>query len=120
MEGDSLLKEQISPTRPILGTGTGIGKNIGRFFEIPNVEAPLYTLQKVYMIQCQQYWLLNLSTGEWGSKTVRGHTNPCNKDDMFNAVEAKQYLINHLIDRQYPASALEKAAEKNPKVVLLP
>ena len=118
MEGDSLLKEQISPTRPILGTGTGPGKQVGQFFEIPNVEAPLYTLKKLYMIQCQQYWLLNLRTGRLDSKEVKGHTNPCNEDDMFNALEVKQYMIDHLIERNYPASALEKAAKRKPKVQL--
>jgi hypothetical protein len=118
MEGDSLLNEQISPTRPILGTGTGAGKQVGQFFEISNVKPPLYTLQKVYMIQCQRYWLLNLRSGRWDSQEVKGHTRPCNRKDLFNAVEAKQYMIEHLIDRNYPASALEKAAKRKPTVQL--
>ena len=118
MEGDSLLTGSISPTRLILGTGSRAGTNVGKYFEIPDVKPPLYTLENMYMIQCQRYWRLNLRSGAWKFRQIDGHTAPCGQDELLGATEAKQYLIDHLIERGYPASALKKAAESKPPVLL--
>jgi len=118
MEGDSLLGEGISPTRPIFGTGTPPATRVGKFFEIADVEPPFYTLDKVYLIECQHYSRLHLKSGYWHTQKIQGHTNPCEKEDLLTDLEAKEALLRHLIERGYPAAALEKAAARDPAVPL--
>jgi arylsulfatase A-like enzyme len=110
MEGDSLLAEDLPLNRPIVGTKTPPGTNVGRFFEIPNVVPPFYTLDKVYLIQCQRYWHLNLVDGQFHKLDITDHTDPCEDAALFADSEARQYLLDHLIERHYAPDALKNAA----------
>ncbi len=118
MEGTSLLGPPPSPLRPIVATRTPAGEQRGEFFEIPHVKPPLYTLAGVSLVQCQRWWGLDLISGRWTGVTVDGHTRPCEENSLFDAAAAKKYLIDHLLERGYPPSALETAAGTEPPVRL--
>lgn len=116
MEGQSLLADDVDPVRPIIGTGTLPGKHVDGHFQIPDVKPPLYTLNRVYLVQCQRYWSLNLRHGRLVSKAVAGHTAPCDTGQLHDDAGAKQFLLRHMLDRGYPASALETAIEGDPRL----
>jgi hypothetical protein len=116
MEGDSLLQGELERTRPIIGTETPPGSNVGRFFEIPDVKPPFYTLNKLYLIQCQRYWRLNLIDGGFRSLAITDHTDPCSEEILFGDEAAKRFLLDHLVGRGYPPDALREAASAPPQV----
>jgi len=118
MEGASLLGDNLSPTRLIIGTTTGAGMQVGPFFEIPDVKPPLYTLAGVSLAQCQRFWALYLISGRFTSEVNSSHTAPCKSEELLEDTAAKRYLLDHLIERDYPLSALQPAASNDPPVPL--
>jgi hypothetical protein len=76
----------------------------------------LYTLDKVYLFQCQRYWRLNQGNALWRSRDVPDHTAPCAQEDLLTDTQAKALLLKHLVDRDYPETAFEAVAAKEPVV----
>lgn len=93
MEGDSLL-EPIDPNRLIVSTRSDImGPDAAGKWEIIGalVKPPFYQFTEMTVIQCQRYYLGDLTEMSWGQGEIDGYTRPCTSDslDPFSAIKRK-------------------------------
>jgi hypothetical protein len=58
------------------------------------------------MINCQKWYIFDLTTFNWSSGEVPGYTNPCNGNDLLSFEEIKQAMANRLATDGFDTSSL--------------
>ena len=103
MEGASLLGEIEAPAsdRPIIASGVSSGekKIEGNFYSLKDPTAPWYSLERVFLIHCDQGFVWNVATMKVAERKIEGSTAVC--DLRLTWEEAGERLRAHLRDRDY-------------------
>ena len=103
MEGASLLGVSDVPAadRPIIASGVSNGEKTieGVFYSIKNPTAPWYSLGRVFLIHCDQGFVLKVETMKVTERRIKGSTAVC--DVKLTREEAGERLKAHLRDRDY-------------------
>lgn len=76
MEGHSLLRNNVSPSRPVFASGTVAPLRARGVFRLPLPGAPHYGARTALMIAGSWWYSLDLTTGEITSGAIDGHTRP--------------------------------------------
>jgi arylsulfatase A-like enzyme len=102
MEGQSMLSTDAGEpgTRPIFASGSAGGKSVdGNFWSISNPQPPWYSLGRLFMVNCNQGFVLLLDSMELQAKSIDGSTLQC--EDKLSMEDARQLMLAHLKERGY-------------------
>jgi hypothetical protein len=107
MGGESLLSANLPPDRLIFATGTSSAKIMSDGnLVVEKVTPPFYQFSYFSVVQCDQWFQVNIDSGHWMAEEVEGHTAPCKAEDMLSIEEIKQELAEHLAKNQFDVSTL--------------
>ncbi|KFA91491.1 sulfatase [Archangium violaceum] len=105
MEGRSLLSAPRGLTEPILSTGEvdsmRTDANWERISRLRDPGPPLYGLSTVSAVVCDQWWTLQLKTGELQKGKVSGHTAPCAEASLPADPDIRRTILTHLRERGF-------------------
>ena len=102
MEGRSMLEPASSAEapRPIFASGSRGGKLAdGNFWRVSTPEPPWYSLGRLFLIYCNQGFILQLDTMDIRGKSIPGSTAVCEK--TLSLEEARALILGHLESRGY-------------------
>lgn len=102
MEGKSMLGLDLTETlyRPVFACGSRGGKSAdGAFWSVSSPEPPWYSLGRLFLIYCNQGFVLRLDTMEISTGEIAGSTAVC--ADQLSLEEARQMMVAHLKARNY-------------------
>lgn len=97
MSGSTFLNFEASPTREIISIIAGSPKKI---------KAPFFQIKSVAVIVCQKYYELNVQENKFTSKTVVGHTAPCEPQSLPLEEEIRVEIVEYLERYGYDVSSL--------------
>jgi hypothetical protein len=105
MDGDSLISSQVKKNRVIFVAKTAEA-SLGDFgkWNVINYIPPFYALGKLLIIQCQFSYQLDLTTWTVDQSLIKGHTEPCDPEELPTKDQAKELMIQHLRDANYEIS----------------
>lgn len=101
MEGDSLVDPEFNGHgRFIFATGTATDRSLdGRFWTVSSPKPPWYTLGRLFLVHCDQAFMLELDGMSLAEVPVRGSTVTC--DESLSADAALALMKQHLRERGY-------------------
>ena len=111
MAGQSLLRQEPPALRPIISAGV-----VDVDCEPPNwwcvidpkqSRPPFYQFGSLQVVICQKMWTVNLSTQDWSTATVGGHTTPCKAKDLPDQKAVRKLVREHLKQNGFDVSRLE-------------
>ena len=109
MVGQSLLKGDPPEDRLIFNTGTAHVTQVGQDkleIDTTHVKPPFYQFSYFHVINCQNWFMVNLIEMTWASGNVQGHTRPCWQDDSLTIDQVKDELAEYLINNGFDISTL--------------
>jgi hypothetical protein len=109
MDGESLLKGDLSDQRLIFSTGTvkGMPDEQGGYILDPELtQPPFFQFSFFDVIDCQKWYSIDLTTFEWTSGEVSGYVNPCDQNSLSSFDEIKQAVANQLEKDGFDISTL--------------
>jgi arylsulfatase A-like enzyme len=108
MVGDSLLRDDLDPLRPILQSQAIIDEPKKRRWIVPQPVAPFYTLGAVGVVHCQWWYRIQLQRDVFWKGVVKQHTEPCAPDQQPDEDAVRRFLVGHLRDSGYDVSSLSE------------
>jgi hypothetical protein len=109
MPGRSLIAGDLDQ-RPIIGVsaqGQEPNKN-GQFaVNYEKVRPPFYQFGEITLIDCQNWYLLNLTDLSWESGKVAGSTAACSPGSELTSSQAFQWMVTHLMENGFDVSTLD-------------
>ena len=102
MDGESLLSERKGAYRPIIGTDKN--NDIDKCPE--NYKEPFFGLGGVFAVVCDRYYKLSVWENQLTSRTIEGHTSPCNETNLPSVGEVREIIVDHLGSSGYDVSSL--------------
>ena len=102
MEGRSMLGSNFSETlyQPIFASGSSGEKSAdGAFWSVITPKPPWYSLGRLFLIYCDQGFVLELDTKDISGTRISGSTMVC--EDRLSLVEARQMMLAHLREKKY-------------------
>lgn len=98
MEGKSLLQaDQIDSNRPIFSTKEAMALR----------KPPYFGLILFNLTTCQNWYEINVRTGEFRSGQIPGHTAPCREDELPSFERALEMMQAHLDARGFEAELVK-------------
>ncbi len=85
MEGQSLLDPELDRLRLIFSAGW--------------TKSP--SQSSLALIQCQRWIQLNPDSGELDERTLRGHTDPCAKNELVSNDESRRFIVAQLSESEH-------------------
>ena len=67
---------------------------------------PFYSMASLSIIHCHAWYFLSLEDGMMTGQDVEGHTSPCPEDELLAVPKARQLMVEHLVQRGFPAEFL--------------
>ncbi|MBT3187753.1 MAG: sulfatase [Anaerolineae bacterium] len=109
MQGQSILANDLSPTRNIisLDVASDIIKpegEAGWFIQEAKVSPPFYQLGVTHLVHCNWWYSLNLRTPNLNYGEIKDSTNHCDGKNIITPEEAKLILLENLNDEGYNIS----------------
>lgn len=112
MEGRSIFTLGGSRQREIYASSTVQAEvNDSGDFEVTNPSEPFYTLGKVYLINCQSVFLLDLLDQNLSSRILPKHSSPCETEKLLSEWEARTAILKQLAEKGYDVSGLVAVSE---------
>ncbi len=102
MEGRSMLAAHTgeSDQRPIFATGATQSKSAdGIFWSVTSLQAPWYSLGKLFLVSCKQGFKLNIEDMDLQENEIAGSNLSC--ADKLSLKDARQLMLAHLQERGY-------------------
>jgi arylsulfatase A-like enzyme len=102
MEGQSLLDNSVGTpsTRFIFATGSRGGKSAeGHIWQVKNPQPPWYSLGRLFLIHCNQGFVLQLATMEIKRRGISGSTLEC--EAPLPLEKARLIMQDHLREKGY-------------------
>ncbi|MFC1688599.1 sulfatase-like hydrolase/transferase [Pseudomonadota bacterium] len=101
MEGRSMLSTGVDElnSRPIFASGSGAKIDDGEVWSVINPQPPWYSLGRLYLIKCNQGFVLNTDDMSLQGRAIEGSTVSC--PDKVSLDDARQLMLTHLKDRGY-------------------
>jgi arylsulfatase A-like enzyme len=110
MDGRSLLSDHLDPHHLIFVTqadSNQIKIEEGNFtLDINKISPPFYQFGFVYIIDCNQWYQINLRKLTWSSGEVSGYIDPCSPSSMLSLEQIKAALADHLASTGFDISTL--------------
>jgi arylsulfatase A-like enzyme len=112
MSGQTLLQSEPGK-RDIFAPGS-IGEQVeenalGIFQTVPErIKPPFYQVGLLNLIDCQNWYELNLVHLSLSGGEVDGHTAPCSADEVITAQQAYDLLVEYLSEKGYDTSSLQE------------
>ncbi len=109
MDGRSLLKSNFSEHRLIFSSGIFYAVSIGggfRAVDTSRAKPPFYQFGYINMIDCSNWYRLDLIRFTLLSGKIPGHTSPCNEDSMPTLEQAKAEMVKYLADNGFDVSTI--------------
>jgi hypothetical protein len=107
MEGRSLISDPIDPLAPIVIANRAKSKSVDGWRVVSDIRPPFYSLGLIAVNYCNMQYRIHLPKGRMESRSVRGHTAPCPRNEIPNRRSARQFLLGHLEEKGYDVSGLE-------------
>jgi hypothetical protein len=112
MSGESLLRSEPASNRPIISAGVvKVDCNRPGWWCIIDphlVEPPFYQFGYLQAVVCQKMYKLDLTTKVFTGSVVKGHTAPCNEDELPTSADVRAVLLEHLRVNGFDISTLLK------------
>jgi arylsulfatase A-like enzyme len=70
------------------------------------IKPPFYQFRSVTIMDCQRWYLIDLTTFIWDSGDVPNYVNPCKDDDLLSFDEIQRRVKNRLIQDGFDVSSL--------------
>lgn len=104
MEGESFLRGEFKPTRPIFFADSAQWgpQDSGGWRKIASYKAPYYSLGGVGVIIAQQWHYLDLAKSKFYSGYVKDHTAPIAPHHFPSKHQILNFLVDHLASKNYP------------------
>jgi len=102
MEGRSILTSDIqqSMDRPIFASGSRGDKSVDDdLWSVSSPQPPWYSLGRLFLIHCNQGFVLHLDTMELNTKGISGSTQVC--EDRMSLDDARKVMFAHLEEKGY-------------------
>jgi len=102
MEGESMLNSGTMKygDRYIFAAGSSSDKApVGNFWSITHSIAPWYSLGRLFLVYCNQGFILDITTMQVESTLISGSTMNCEKP--LGVEQAKQIMFTHLREKGY-------------------
>ena len=102
MEGQSMLAAQTgeSDQRTIFATGATQSKSAdGIFWSVTSLQAPWFSLGKLFLVRCKQGFKLNIEDMDLQENEIAGSNLSC--ADKLSLKDARQLMLAHLQERGY-------------------
>ncbi len=109
MEGISLLKGSAIDPRLIFSAGTTKVKPNEQdisFLDPALNKPPFYQFSYLSVIDCQKWYLFDLTTYQWTWGNVTGYVNPCGPQQLLSAEQIKQAAYQRLATDGFDISSL--------------
>lgn len=102
MEGQSMLAADLPDLnlRPVFASGSRGEKAVeGNFWSVTNPVPPWYSLGRMFLVYCDQGFILRLDSMQIEADAVSGSTASCK--EQLSPDEAREMLLEHLKDKGY-------------------
>jgi arylsulfatase A-like enzyme len=102
MEGQSMLRMETAVTsqRPVFGSGShGEKAAEGNFWSVKNPVPPWYSLGRLFLVYCDQGFILHLGSMEIEAGRVAGSNVSC--EEPLSADGARRKMLEHLKNKGY-------------------
>ncbi len=109
MTGKSLLQGNLENKRLVFSMGTSKVKQNEHDINVLDPKRtlpPFYQFSFINIINCQKWYLFDLTTFHWSSGDVSGSTNSCTGNDLLSFDEIKQEMANRLATDGFDISSL--------------
>jgi hypothetical protein len=93
MEGDSVLREEPDQLR-----------RIHSFYAMRGSEYPGNPIYEAHVVICNRIYSVHFPTRRVGQQSIDGHTDPCSDRDLPDRDEIQQYILGHLVAREFDLS----------------
>ena len=114
MEGRSLLVPDEDPGLIFAYAPLSIDYISGVGWTVTDPKPPFYTLNNVFVMNCQRIYQLKISQHTFTNRAISGYSNPCSKDELLSKSEIAKALLTHLIERDYEILSLAWLADLVP------
>lgn len=105
MEGDSLLSDALDPLRPIYSIAGVNREHVERegdlVSQLVGEGPPMFGVKSMVMSVCQNWYALDLLTGEVQKGHINRHPQPCDVDRLPDVTEARESIVQHLSERGF-------------------
>lgn len=110
MHGQSLLRGEPDPTRPIFSAAPSSRADEENLLQIDQskIRPPFYQFGGVQILVCQQWTALDTFSLTWSSGQVEGHTTPCAPENLPDEAQARQMLLDQLEKDGFDVSEARK------------
>lgn len=107
MEGVSLLAGEPPEDRPVFSTAVASDLVETRKWALDTsrLKPPFYSLGLLAMAVGDRLYELDLATGELSEETIAGHTQPLEDGREPDPSAAREMLLRHLVEKDYPVPA---------------
>jgi len=110
MAGRSLIRPRSDRLRPILTVSNdpntfGDGRLWQKALSLP----PFYGLGVVHTVVCQRIFRLDVTSNEFTTSDVTGHTAPCGPSEIPDGTTVRRDIVSHLHHDGYDVSSLQTA-----------
>ena len=109
MEGESLLQGEPDEQRLIFSVGVAHveKQNSGWIVSAEKTTPPFFQFGYISVVNCGQWYKLDLIDLEWASGPVIGYVDACSQEDVLSFDQIKAATLNHLREKGFDVSRLE-------------
>jgi len=118
MGGLSLISSKVEPYRFIFtanrkhGHGLAVKTEDGWELDSSKIGPPFYSLGSIGVIFCHKFFKLDIEKSILTISDIKGHTSPCNEDDIPDSEEIGRLIIDHLAENNYDTSSIKTSLAK--------
>jgi arylsulfatase A-like enzyme len=106
MEGVSLIDQATRPPRIIFVANRTASETVNGWRQVVNPSAPFYTLGTLALINCNQWFRLNVRKNKFEYLDLKTQSMDCKSSDAITKEQARDLLFEHLDSRGYDISSL--------------
>jgi hypothetical protein len=116
MTGQSLLKGEPPPTRPIFSAAPNYFDHNGsggrEQLDLSKIKPPFYQFGSIDMVVCQKWYELRTSSLSWQEGEIPGYATPCNPETLPDDQQAQKILLDQLKADGFDISTVQPALDK--------
>lgn len=103
MEGDSLIAEESREIQRPIFSFFSYGSAIDQLTCHP----PFYQFRVISVVDCQNWYSLDLEKMDFSSGVVRDYWQPCSEERLISREQALELMISHLKEKGFDTSSIE-------------
>jgi hypothetical protein len=107
MEGQSLLAEERGIPLIISVAASSLAYIEGVGFEVIDPQPPFYSLNRMYVFDCQQNHLMRIDRPTFSNSEITGYTKPCPEELLISEADIARLMLEHLKNRNYEIDSLD-------------